>query len=67
MACVAISVPMHFSTAKTFLNDFDIQANGIIFKSGRFDLQRGQPLVNSNDQAVSTFHSQGLPGLDLLT
>ena len=52
-----------FSTADSFLNDFDFQSIGIILKCGRFDLQAGQPFVNSNDQAVSTFHSQGIIAL----
>ena len=57
-----------YSTAKAFMNDFDIQSNGFILKCGRHvDRQRARPLTNSSDQAVSAFHSQGISSLDTQT
>ena len=50
-----------YSTAKAFMNDFDIKSNGLILKcGGRFDLQRVSPLTKSNDQAVFNFSLTGL-------
>ena len=50
-----------FSSAKAFMNDFDIQSNGVTFKCGRHpDLQRVSTLNSRHDQSASNSHYQGL-------
>ena len=60
-----------FSSAKAFLNDFDIKSNGFILGCGKLDLPRDSShlgfLTNSPDQAISTFHSHGNSSHDPLT
>ena len=57
-----------FSTARAFINDFDIQSNGVILKCGRhFDPQRAVPLNSSLDQVPLTSHYQGLHSPDTPT
>ena len=57
-----------FSSAKAFLNDYDIKSNGVILSCGKTDLQRDSShlgfLANSPDQAISNSHSQGTSSLD---
>ena len=57
-----------YSVAKAFLNDFDIQSNGIILCCGKSGLPRDPShlgfLTNSPGQVISIRHSQGNSSLD---
>ena len=57
-----------YSAAKAFLNDFDIQSNGIILCCGTSGLPKDPShlgfLTNSPGQVISTRHSQGNSSLD---
>ena len=57
-----------FSSAKAFLNDFDIKSNGTILRCGHSGLLRDSShlsfLANSSDQTVFNSYFSGASSLD---
>ena len=60
-----------FSSAKAFLNDYDIESHGAILNCGKTDLQKDPSqlgfFANSLDQAFSTSHLPGISSRHPLT